>query len=386
MELRIHRAMEEMGAAEWNGMTGSDCPFLRHEFLSALEHHGAVCAETGWVPHHLGLYEGDRLVAAAPAYLKSHSWGEFVFDFAWADAYERHGLDYYPKLVVSVPYTPATGPRVVTAPGRDREALIRALARAAREVCDVAGLSSLHWLFPQPADARVIAGTGYLVRYGCQYHWYNPGYRDFEDFLSALTSKKRKNIRRERRRVAEAGVTLRIVHGDEADTGLWRDMHRFYRNTFRAHGNLPLISRECFEDIGARLGRDVVLVAAERDGRRIAGAICLRGPDTLYGRYWGCDEEIDDLHFEACYYQGIDYCIREGLSRFEPGAQGEHKVARGFLPTLTRSCHHLGDPRFREAVDDFLARERSGVNEYVEMLTMEGPYREDSLRRLAPVR
>jgi len=382
MELHAVARIEDIPRADWNRLRGTHNPFLRHEFLAALEYHGAVAPETGWAPQHLALFDDGELVGAAPAYLKSHSWGEFVFDFAWADAYARHGLEYYPKLVVAVPYSPVNGPRMLLAPDRPAAALRRALADGASALAGQLGLSSVHWLFTEPADAEALTAAGYQLRLGCQYHWTNPGYADFDTFLAGLTSKKRKNIRRERRRVAEAGIVMRTVHGDAADAGLWERLHGFYAKTFQEHGNLPLISRRCFQAIGEHLGDRVVLFVAEAAGEPVAGAICLRSDDTLYGRYWGCRDEIDGLHFETCYYQGIDYCIRHGLLRFEPGAQGEHKVARGFLPTLTRSAHHLDDPRFRAAIGDFLARERRAVEDYADALTMEGPYRDEVLEQL----
>ncbi|MDZ7809787.1 MAG: GNAT family N-acetyltransferase [Arhodomonas sp.] len=311
-----------------------------------------------------------------PAYLKDHSSGEFVFDFAWADAHARHGLDYYPKLVVAIPWTPATGPRVLTRPGVDASRLERLLLEAAREHADATGLSSVHWLFLPEAATAGGAEAGYLHRLGCQFHWHNRSYPDFAAFLADLTAKKRKNIRRERRLVEQAGIRLRVLHGDEADAALCADLHRFYRNTFRERGNVPVLSRECFRALGERLRRRMVLFVAERGDRPVAGAICFRDAGTLYGRYWGGDEAIDCLHFETCYYQGIEYCIREGLQRFEPGAQGEHKVPRGFLPVLTHSLHHLREPAFHRAVADFLARERPAVKAYAEELTMAGPYRQ----------
>ncbi len=380
MELRVITSLAEIPAAEWNRLRGTDCPFLSHDFLATLERHGAVGEHTGWIPHHLGLFAEDRLIAAAPAYLKTHSWGEFVFDFAWADAYARHGEPYYPKLVIAVPWTPATGPRILTAPDADADTLRRAVADGARRLVERAGLSSVHCLFTRERDTEALASAGYAIRHGCQYHWHNNGYTHFDDFLAALTSKKRKNIRRERRRAAEAGIGVRIVAGDQADAAQWTALHRFYVDTFEARGNVPVLSRECFMDLGARLAGRMLLVLAERAGTPIAGALCFRDDERLYGRYWGCSEEVDGLHFETCYYQGIDYCIREGLSVFEPGAQGEHKVARGFLPTVTQSAHHLVDERFRDAVGSFLTREREAVTEYARQLTREGPYRIECAR------
>jgi predicted N-acyltransferase len=375
MELSTASRLADVRADAWNALNRDDYPFLCHGFLSALEDHGAVTARTGWQPHHLLVYDGDILVAAAPAYLKAHSWGEFVFDFAWADAYERYGGSYYPKLVSTIPLTPATGPRILTSDASRRTDAIEVLANGAIELANQYGLSSAHWLFPDPDDAAGLAEAGYSIRHGCQFHWFNPGYRDFDDFLDQLTSKKRKNIRRERRQIEQAGIRMRIVHGDEAEPGLWDAMHRFYRTTFERHGNLPFISRDAFAAIGHALAWRVVLIVAERDGTPIGGAICLRDRQRLYGRYWGCDVDIDGLHFEACYYQGIEYSIRHGLGCFEPGAQGEHKVARGFVPTITRSAHLFPDHGFQHAIDDFLARERRAVYEYAQRLTMEGPYR-----------
>ena len=382
MQLRAISAISEIAAERWNALVGADNPFLRHEFLDAMERHGAVSRDNGWVPYHLLLEDGDSLAAAAPAYIKGNSWGEFVFDFAWAHAYERNGLDYYPKLIIAVPYSPVNGPRMLLNADYPADGLRRTLADGARQMADAMAISSVHWLFPQTADVATLETAGYARRDGCQYHWRNAGYRDFEDFLGGLNAKKRKNIRRERRRVSEQGLQMRTLHGHEISHDLWTALHGFYEDTFHAHGNLPVISRDCFAELGERLGDRVVVFLAEADGDPVAAAICLRSDDTLYGRYWGAAHDYDDLHFEACYYQGIDYCIREGMDRFEPGAQGEHKVARGFLPVLTHSAHYLRDEQFRAAVDDFLARERPAVAEYARTLTAEGPYRADVLEQL----
>jgi len=382
MQIRALSAINEIAAARWNALIGADNPFLRHEFLAALERHGAVSPDNGWIPYHLVLEDGDTLVAAAPAYLKGNSWGEFVFDFAWAHAYERNGLDYYPKLIIAVPYSPVNGPRMLIHADYPTQGARRALADGARQIADALEISSVHWLFAGDEDMAELEATGYSRRDGCQYHWRNAGYDDFEDFLGGLNAKKRKNIRRERRRVDEQGLSLRTLHGDEMTPELWTALHGFYVDTFHAHGNRPVITRDCFIELGDRLGDRLVAFVAEAGDEPVAAAICLRSTDTLYGRYWGAAADYDDLHFEACYYQGIDYCIREGMDRFEPGAQGEHKVARGFLPVLTHSAHHLRDARFQAAVDDFLARERPAVAEYADTLTAEGPYRADVLENL----
>lgn len=370
METHVLNSLEGIAAADWNRLRGTDCPFLSHEFLSTLEAHGAVSTSTGWTPHHLLLYDRTRLVGAAPAYLKSHSWGEFVFDFAWADALERAGGAYYPKLVMGVPWTPATGPRMLYAADVDEHEVRTGLAHAARALVRDAELSSAHWLFPREADALALENAGYSARFGCQYHWRNDGYADFSAFLATLNSKKRKNIRRERNRLREAGVTFQLVHGHEVDEPLWSALHRFYVRTFRERGNVPVLTRECLMALGRKLGQRMVVVLAALDDRVIAGALLFRDSERLYGRYWGCDLEMDGLHFETCYYQGIEYCIREGLEVFESGAQGEHKLARGFRPTLTRSAHYLAHPGLRQAVDNFLIRERRAVTRYVRETTL----------------
>ena len=383
MEVHVLEALGEVGSGEWDSLLGTDQPFLSHGFLHALEAHGCLGPEQGWIPQHLLVYQGDQLLAAAPAYLKLHSWGEFVFDFAWADAYARHGLDYYPKLVVAAPLTPVTGPRILVRDENQRPQAEAALAAAALELCRRLGLSSVHWLFPEAGLAHRLQAAGWGLRMGCQYHWQNPGYRDFDDFLDGFSSKKRKNIRRERRRVAEAGVEMAVHEGPDVSPELWSAMHRFYRDTFLAHGNPPVMSEAFFRELGERLASKVVVVEARRHGRPIAGALCLQDAAALYGRYWGCDQELDGLHFETCYYQGIEHCIARGLGRFEPGAQGRHKIPRGFLPTPTYSCHHLEHPDFQRAVDEFLGRERTAVSGYIEDARRQGPFRSEVLERLS---
>lgn len=382
MKLTTAHQIADIDPQCWNRLRGADNPFLQHAFLHALERHGAVAPDTGWLPHHLLLWEDDQLVAAAPAYLKQHSWGEFVFDFAWAQAYERHGLNYYPKLVIGVPFSPVNGPRMLLDPNKPAEPLRDALATGAMRLTEQLGLSSAHWLFHAKEDQPALMRNDYLHRTGCQFHWHNPGYADFEEFLAGMSAKKRKNIRRERRLVNSAEVEMQVIHGNEADPALWTAMHRFYANTFAAHGNLPLISRDCFIEMGQALGDQLILFVGMRQSDPIAGAICFRDQTTLYGRYWGADEQLDGLHFEACYYQGIDYCIKHGLRRFEPGAQGEHKIARGFLPTITHSAHYLVDTQFHEAVEHFLERERPAVAGYANALREEAPFRAEVLAEL----
>ncbi len=376
MELRICHQLDSVPARDWNGLSGTEQPFLRHEFLAALERHGAVAPNKGWLPHHLLLFDDRGLAAAAPAYLKSHSWGEFVFDWAWADAYERIGLRYYPKLIAAVPFSPVTGPRVLSRPDVDVETAVRELGMGAQRLCADRGYSSMHWLFPPEAQCRRLVEAGYELRLGCQFHWQDRGFGDMDGFLAALSAKKRKNIRREREAVRSAGVRFRWLHGGEIAPEHWRWFVRFYRNTFREYGNIPPMNLDFFQEIGATLGRQVLLVLAERGDEPLAAALFLRSDNTLYGRYWGCGTSLPGLHFETCYYQGIEYCLRHGLRRFEPGAQGEHKIARGFLPTPTYSAHWLAEPHLREAIAEFLRREAQAARQYMSELTRHSPYRQ----------
>ncbi|HET7308046.1 MAG TPA: GNAT family N-acetyltransferase [Gammaproteobacteria bacterium] len=358
--VRIHAAISEIESADWDALAG-DNPFLRHAFLNALETTGCASAKTGWQPAHLTLREGDRLAAAMPLYLKSHSYGEFVFDWAWADAYHRHGLHYYPKLLCAVPFSPVTGLRLLGEPS----ALPR-LAAAAVELAGERELSSIHCLFPTAAQADALSGQGWLIRTDCQFHWRNRGYRDFDDFLDTFSSAKRKKVRRERRRVAEAGIHFRVLHGGDLDAPILDAIYRFYCLTYFERGRTPYLNREFFAIIAEQLGRALVIMLACRDADPVGAAICLRSGDTLYGRHWGSDQEFHSLHFETCYYQGIDYCLREGLQHFDPGAQGQHKISRGFEPTATYSAHWIADLEFREAIAQYLSRERSMMADYRE--------------------
>jgi predicted N-acyltransferase len=375
--LRTHESIAEIPAAEWNRLVDPDAPFLRHEFLLAMERHGCVGESLGWIPRHLTLEDaGGGLLAAAPCYLKLNSYGELVFDWAWADAYRRNGLPYYPKLVVASPYTPATGPRILVGPGPEGEGHARALIQGAVETAERMGVSSLHWLFTTDGETRLLEGRGHLRRLGCQFHWSNPGYGSFDDFLGQFTAEKRKKVKRERRRVDEAGITLRRVFGDQMTESEWVGFHRLYRDTFDRHGGLPTLTLPFFQEIGETMGRQLLLVLAYHGHELVAAAFNLVGERSLFGRHWGCIKDFHSLHFEACYYQGLDYCIAAGLSRFEPGAQGEHKVSRGFLPTATWSAHWIAEPRFRQAIGRFLDQETRGMMDYLEEMQGHSPYRE----------
>lgn len=378
MDARFHDRIEEIPAAAWNALLPDDHPFVDHAFLDGLERHGCIDARTGWQPHHLGLYDGDLLVAAAPLYLKGNSHGEFVFDWSWASAYAEHGFNYYPKLLCAVPYSPVTGPRLLVGDGADADAR-RGLAIAAiKAQAKRLGLSSAHLNFAIEVDADCFADSDWLPRFDWQFHWRNAGWHDFDAFLGALAHKKRKNIRQERARVARAGVSCEIRHGNELSDAEWAALHDFYLATFDDKGNYPALTLAFFRHLGATMPRRVVAVLCRRNGVLVAGALLLRSATTLYGRYWGCRETIEGLHFEACYYQGIEYCLREGLTTFEPGAQGEHKLARGFLPTKTRSFHWIADPRFRAAIRDALKHEARALVEYRDELLAHSPFVEVS--------
>jgi uncharacterized protein len=369
---RIARSIAEVDPAAWNALPGAEFPFLRHEFLAALEDSGSASPETGWEACHVLDFGDDRrLRAAMPLYLKSHSWGEFVFDFAWAEAYHRAGLPYYPRLVCSVPFTPATGPRLLAADDRARTRLLR----AARELMRERGASSLHVLFPAASDREFMERSGLMPRLDCQFHWRNEGFGSFDDFLAGFTAEKRKKLKRERRRVAEAGVECRVASGRELDDGLIDAIYRLHARTFALHGHAPYLNRDFFGRVARTMPDSLLVALAFHQGMLLACAVSLRGADTLYGRYWGAAAEFHSLHFELCYHQGIDYCIREGLSRFEPGTQGEHKLLRGFAPTPVWSAHELADARFAQAVGAWLEREREERRRWIGEAARHLPFR-----------
>jgi len=370
-QIRWLDTLQDIPAGSWDALHGHDNPFVSHAFLAGLEQHGCLRPEWGWRPRHLTLWRHDELVGAVPGYLKDNSHGEFVFDHAWANAYARHGLDYFPKWLGAVPYSPVTGPRLLARDDADRRLLLQAIVAQVRD----AGLSSAHVNFHGVAEDAVF-DADWLRRVDVQFQWHRqPGWRDFDDFLGAMDHKRRKNIRQERARVARGGIGFRVVHGDEASADDLRAMHGFYLQTFAEYGNAPALTLPFLRHLAGALPRQLVLFLAMQDDVPIAGALCLRGGDTLYGRYWG-GATLPGLHFETCYYQGIDYCLREGLQRFEPGAQGEHKLARGFLPTQVRSRHWVADPPFRQALRDWCAREERDVARYAQALQRHSPFRD----------
>ncbi|HEX4025402.1 MAG TPA: GNAT family N-acetyltransferase [Steroidobacteraceae bacterium] len=375
--------ISQVAPEDWNAMVG-DYPFLRHEFLAALEHSGCASARTGWTPQHVALFDAQGLAAAAPVYRKEHSWGEFVFDFAWARAAEQRGLSYYPKLVCAVPFTPATGPRLLCRPDLPAAPLRAALLGWMRAQADGAGgpgcpagpggpggsagpsgpVSSAHGLFLDEPSRVACEQAGWLLRRDCHFQWHNRDYRDFDDYLQRFSADKRKKTKRERRRVAEQGIAFTTLHGHELDPPTLERVYTFHALTFVRHGHTPYLNRACFREIARALGSRLMVKLALREGVPIAAAVFFRSADTLYGRYWGAEDDYHSLHFETCYYQGIDYCIEQGLSHFEPGTQGEHKLARGFEPTVTWSAHWIADAPLRRAIGTYLSREAQAIQAY----------------------
>ncbi len=372
-QFRIHSTLSEVPAIQWDALHDGSNPFVSHALLSGLEQHGCLRPDWGWTPRHLALWDGDALLAAAPGYLKGNSHGEFVFDHAWASALGRAGFDYYPKWLFAVPYTPVTGPRLLARDAEARELLCAGILEAAKQQ----QLPSIHVNFLTSAESNNCPSE-WLERNDVQFHWRNDaGWRTFDDYLAALQSKKRKNIRHERTQVQSANVDFRIVHGDEASAADIEDMHTLYLRAFAGKGNSPALTLRFLQHLARAMPRSLVLILAQRAGQTIAGALCLRGGNTLYGRYWGAFEEVPGLHFETCYYQGIDYCLREGLRVFEPGAQGEHKIARGFLPVITRSRHHFLIPGVNDALASWCQQECESNQRYRDAVLAHSPFRTD---------
>lgn len=368
--IRDDVALEAIPAAAWDALAGGQ-PFVSHAFLCALHATGCASPRTGWAPRYLTAWRDRALVGALPLYAKAHSYGEYVFDWGWAEAYRRHGRRYYPKLVAAVPFTPVPGPRLLAPDPRVRRALLEhALGLVRGGDC-----SSLHVLFPPAPEAAEGATLGMTTRQGVQFHWSNPGYRDFADFLSAFTHDKRKKVKQERRRLAEAGVTFERRLGPDIGPADWAFFFGCYERTYRAHRSTPYLTREFFEEIGRTLARHLLLVVGRRGGQPLCAALDVFDGDALWGRYWGTAEYVPGLHFEACYYQAIEFCIERGIGRFEGGAQGLHKLARGLRPVATHSLHAIGDPRFAAAIAEFCAQERADVAHSLHELDAATPFR-----------
>ena len=375
MRIEVHDSIADFKPGEWNRLAGDDYPFISHEFLCLAEESGCVAEPTGWIPRHLGLYNSrGALVAAMPLYEKTHSWGEFVFDWSWANAYHRAGVEYYPKLVSAAPFTPAPSRRLLTR-NNDPE-LAAELLQHALEFADNGDYSSLHVLFPEPHELPALEKAGIKVRKDCQFHWHNRDYADFDAFLATFSSVKRKKARRDRRHVAEQGVTFRWLDGHQLDEAIWRDIYQLISNTFLQRGSMPYYTFEFFVEVSRRLPGNIHVVLAEKNNEAIATAVFYRGGDALYGRYWGCNTDINALHFETCYYQGIDFCIEHGIRRFEPGTQGEHKISRGFSPVTTWSAHWLARPEFFSAIGNYLDAEQQHIDRYIEAVNQHSPFKQ----------
>lgn len=375
MQARTLTSIESLPAAQWNALSLQGNPFVRHEFLLALERAGCVGGASGWLPDHLVLEgDGGQLLGAVPLYRKQHSWGEFVFDWSWARAYEQAGMRYYPKLVSMPPFTPATGPRLLVAPDAPPDARTR-LSRELLIHARSERMSSAHLLFVTDEDRAALEQQAFMWRKDCQFHWRNRGYRSFDEFIATFRADKRKKALRERRRVQESGVTFRTLTGAEMTADLWDVVFGFSAATFASHGHEHYLNVDFFRTVAAVMPQAVVVKLAEYQGHPIATAIFFRGGQVLYGRYWGAAADYHSLHFETCYYQGIEYCIEQGLQQFEPGTQGEHKVPRGFEPTATWSAHWIADARFRKAIDHYLGEERTAIDQYILQVEQHLPFR-----------
>jgi len=370
-------SLDQIEAREWNTIAGLDYPFGRHEFLYGLEQTGCACADTGWQACHLVLRDEWGALALMPLYLKSHSYGEYVFDWSWAEAWQRSGLSYYPKLVSAIPFTPATGPRLSIRPNADTHATWLLALNAIRQFAEKQQISSWHLLFPREDVSSLLLAEGLHRRTATQFHWFNEDYENFEDFLAGFTSRKRKSLRRERARVREQGLVLTTLCGGEIQPQQWQQFHFFYQTTYaKRSGHGGYLTRAFFTETAPQLGEQAVMVLAQLGGRAVAAALYFRSGDTLFGRYWGCEREYDCLHFEACYYQGIEYCIANGIRRFDPGAQGEHKIQRGFRPVPTWSNHWIADPRLSDAVGEFTRSEAAHSEAYLQGASTLLPFKE----------
>jgi predicted N-acyltransferase len=377
--LRVETDITAIPAVDWDTCAGPDNPFVSHAFLAALEESGSAKSKTGWLPQHLVMETPDGgIVGAAPAYVKSHSYGEYVFDHGWAQAIERAGGRYYPKLQVSVPFTPATGPRLLVAPGDDAEAVRQTLIAGLTAVAENRILSSVHATFLEEQDRRSFKDAGWLIRYGSQYHWHNAAYGTFDDFLAALSSRKRKDIRKERQQIAASEIEMVTLTGADLKDEHWDAFYRFYIDTSDRKWGSPYLTQDFFYRIGQTMADRIVLIMARYSGSWVAGALNMLGSDTLYGRNWGCGADFKFLHFETCYYQAIDFAIANGLARVEAGAQGEHKIQRGYLPVRMESAHWIAHPGLKDAIAHFLDRERPAMEEQIAELSEHSPFRKVS--------
>ena len=374
LEIRFHQSIAEIEAQEWNRLAGTSDPFTRYEFLHALEQHQCVGESFGWLPHHIAIRDTtNTLVGISPLYIKTNSYGEFVFDWSWASAYEQAGIPYYPKLVCSIPYNPVTGARLFA----ENTLIKKLLIQKTVEVSKKLHLSGAHWLFTNDVDTDLFKYNQFMLRLGCQYHWKNYDLRNFDEYLQMFVSRKRKKVKRERRMVRDQNIKIEIIHGNEASEELIERAHFFYTSTFDRKSGIPTLSVDFFKQICTSMGNKVVFFFASLEKTYIACAICMRSEEALFGRFWGCLQEFHSLHFETCFYQGIEYCINNKLKRFEPGAQGEHKITRGFLPTKTWSAHWIANERFQTVLNSFCQREQEAMHSQCIELGSLSPFRNE---------
>ncbi len=364
MKVSLINSINAISRDDWNKITGIKYPFIRHEFLHALEKSSCVSEETGWMPQHCLVYDRDELIALMPMYRKTHSHGEYVFDFEWANAYRQHGLSYYPKWLTAIPFTPCEGERLFVKTGMDKETVLEVILNHITENAERENISSWHCLYPTSAETELFESADLCIREGVQFRWMNKGYRDFKDYLDSFNSKKRKNLLRERRYIRDQGIVLKQIHGKDITEQQLDVFFQFYQLTYLKRGNPPYLNIEFFKEIALTMPEQLLLILAVKDNTYVGTAFSLLGEESYYGRYWGCYVEYHSLHFEACYYQGLEYCINNQLARFDSGAQGEHKIARGFEPVTTYSAHWLSDPEFAAAIKGFTKREASLMEKY----------------------
>jgi len=375
LKISIIGAINEITADEWNLLVDNDNPFASFEFLNALEQHDCVGQNYGWLPQHIVIHEKGTLIGASPMYLKNNSYGEFVFDWAWADAYQRSGLEYYPKLVTSIPYTPATGQRFLISDQDRYQEISELIINAGLEHAKSLGVSSIHWLFTNEVDTQQLDSKNLMLRLGCQFQWTNKNYNNFEHYLSFFNSKNRKKIKRERKQVQQQGIEIEIKTGHQMTDELWLIYHDFYSCTFDKKSGMATLNLAFFKALGTTMPDNILILFAKYNNEYVASAFCIRGEKTLYGRHWGCNAHFNNLHFELCYYQGLEYCINNGLTHFEPGAQGEHKIYRGFLPTETWSAHWIAHPEFNSIIQKHVQHEREGMEYYIQDMLSHSPFK-----------
>jgi len=376
MDIKVVNAINEIDTQSWNNLIPDNNPFCRHEFLSALEHNHCVGEQFGWIPRHVAVYDEKVLIGAAILYEKYNNYGEFVFDHVWQNAYEKYGLNYYPKLVSAIPYTPASGVRFLVNSDNEKR-VFPILLDTIYKICEKIGASSFHCLFSSTHEVEWLEQQKLAIRHDCQFHWINKNYVNFDEFLANLRQKKRKNIKQERKKVQNSGVSIRQLDGNSATESDWQNFSNFYNQTFLEKSGTPTLNFDFFMAVAKAMPEQILLVLADLEGECIAGSLMFASDTHLYGRHWGCSEQVDYLHFEACYYQGIEYCINNNLQVFEPGAQGEHKVARGFTPTLTRSAHWIKDKAFKDPIKGFCEQEVQHIERYMQQVNTHNPYKEN---------